>query len=265
MSSIIAYFTNATGSSPGAQGTTFQWIAYIAGQYKFMFLQAAWVTVYVAFLGTILGFLIGFLVGIVNSTKIEPDDNVVKKTLLRIVKVIIAIYVEIFRDTPMIVQGMVLYYGLRNSNIMVTSIVAGVLVIMLNTGAYMGETVRAGINSIDPGQTEGALAMGESHFGTMFYVVLPQAIRNIVPEMCNTFLTNLKETSVLNVIGVTELFLMAKTAGGAYYKYYESYLVISVIYLVMCFVFNRLFRVLEKKMKGSKDYVLAAEYMNTDE
>jgi putative lysine transport system permease protein len=98
----------------------------------------------------------------------------------------------------------------------------------------------------------------------MFYVILPQACKNIIPEMANTFLTNLKMTSVLNVIGVSELFMMAKTAGGTYYKYFEAYLVIALIYFVLCFVFNRLFLLGEKKLAGKKDYVLAVEYMNEE-
>jgi putative lysine transport system permease protein len=132
---------------------------------------------------------------------------------------------------------------------------------VLNTGAYMSETVRAGIKSIDAGQREGALALGMSPIAAMFHIILPQAFKNIVPEMANMFLTNLKMTSVLNVIGVQELFLQAKTAGGTYYKYLESYLVIAAIYLVLCFVFSRIFTFVEKKMAGQKEYVLAIEYM----
>ena len=177
---------------------------------------------------------------------------------------IVYIYVEIFRDTPMIVQGMVIYYGLRQSNLMITSIAAGVLVTLLNTGAYMGETVRGGINSVDDGQREGALAMGMSHIGALFYIIVPQALRNIFPEMGNMFLNNLKMTSVLNVIGVSELFLAAKTAGGSYYKYFESYVVIALVYLVLCFVFNRVFLFLEKKLQGRNDYELAVEYVENE-
>jgi putative lysine transport system permease protein len=145
--------------------------------------------------------------------------------------------------------------------VQIDSITAGILVTVLNTGAYMSETVRAGIKSIDLGQKEGALALGMSPLGAMFNVILPQAFKNIIPEMANTFLTNLKMTSVLNVIGVQELFMQAKTVGGTYYKYFESYLVIAVIYFVLCFIFNRIFLLLEKKMAGRKDYVLAVEYM----
>ncbi len=114
------------------------------------------------------------------------------------------------------------------------------------------------------GQREGALALGMSPMSAMFHVILPQAFKNIIPEMANTFLTNLKMTSVLNVIGVSELFMMAKTAGGTYYKYFESYLVIAIIYLVLCIIFNRLFLLIEKKMAGKKDYVLAVEYMDEE-
>ena len=96
-----------------------------------------------------------------------------------------------------------------------------------------------------------------------FYEVC-EKIKNVIPEMCNTFVNNLKMTSVLNVIGVSELFLMAKTAGGAYYKYFESYIVISIIYFIMCFVFNRLFAVIEKKLQGRSDYELATEYLEND-
>ena len=108
------------------------------------------------------------------------------------------------------------------------------------------------------------LAMGMSHFKAMLYIIVPQALKNVIPEMCNTFVNNLKMTSVLNVIGVSELFLMAKTAGGAYYKYFESYIVISIIYFILCFVFNRVFSVIEKKLQGRSDYELATEYLENE-
>lgn len=251
-------------TTPTATDGTLTWAWFMARKYAGMFLNATLTTLIVAVAGTILGYVLGLIVGIINSTAIHKEDSPVKKVLLGILKFITKIYVEIFRDTPMIVQGMVIYYGLRQNDIMITSLVAGILVTVLNTGAYMGETVRAGINSVDPGQEEGALAMGMSHFGTMVFVILPQAIRNIIPEMGNTFLNNLKMTSVLNVIGVSELFLMAKTAGGSYYKYFESYIVIAVIYLILCIVFNILFSFVEKKLKGRDDYELAMEYVKND-
>lgn len=239
-----------------------EWMVFLTKKYANLFWQGTWLTLYVAVAGTILGFLLGYLVGIIEDIKINKEDNVIKKVLVRILKVISVIYVEIFRDTPMIVQAMVIFFGLRQSNIEIGVVPAGILVTVLNTGAYMSETVRAGIKSIDAGQREGALALGMSPMLAMFTVVLPQAFKNIIPEMANTFLTNLKMTSVLNVIGVSELFMTAKTVGGNYYKYFESYLIIAVIYFVFCFIFNRIFLLLEKKMTMKPDYVLAVEYMD---
>lgn len=251
---IVLSISNPTNS--------FEWVIYLANEYIRMFFEGTWTTLYIAIIGTVIGFLIGFALGIVGDTKTNREDNIIKKILLRIVKLISVIYVEVFRDTPMIVQTMVIYYGLRSVGVAITPIPAGILVTFLNTGAYMSETVRAGINSIDVGQREGAYALGMSPLKTMFVVVLPQAFRNIIPEMANMFLTNLKMTSVLNVIGVSELFLVAKTTGAVYYKYFEAYLVIAVIYFVLCFVCNRLFILMERKLAGKKDYVLAVEFMD---
>lgn len=239
-----------------------EWMIFLTKKYSSMFLEGTWLTLYIAVIGTLLGFILGYLVGIVQDIKLNEGDGLIKKCLIRLLKLISSIYVEIFRDTPMIVQAMIIYYGVRQMGIMMSPVFAGILVTVLNTGAYMAETVRAGIGSIDLGQREGAWALGMSPMKTMFYIVLPQAFKNIIPEMANTFLTNLKMTSVLNVIAVQELFMAAKTVGGNYYKYFESYLVIAVIYFVLCFVFNKIFGFIEKKMNGTKDYALAVEYMD---
>ena len=225
---------------------------FLINKYLKMFLDGTWLTLYIAVLGTIFGFILGYIVGIVQDMKIGLGDNIVKKSMVRLLKSIAAAYVEIFRDTPMIVQAMIIYYGIRQLGVNMQPVFAGILVTLLNTGAYMAETVRG----------EGAWAMGMSPMKTMIYIVLPQAFKNIIPEMANTFLTNLKMTSVLNVIAVQELFMAAKTVGGNYYKYFESYLVIAVIYFVLCFVFNKIFNLMEKKLKGKKDYALAVEYMD---
>lgn len=239
----------------------FEWIVYLVNEYHSIFLEGMWITLYISVIGTIIGFILGYLVGIVQDLKINKEDHIIKRIIMRFFKVICVIYVEIFRGTPMIVQAMIIYYGLLQSGVKISPILAGILVTVLNTGAYMAETVRGGIKSIDVGQKEGAWSLGMSPMMTMLRVVLPQAFRNVIPEMVNTFLTNLKMTSVLNVIGVSELFLAAKTAGGTYYKYFEAYIVVGIIYFVLCFVFNRLFIVLEKKIARRNDYELAVEYM----
>lgn len=242
--------------------TSIEWMVYLTNKYFKMFIDGTKLTLYIAILGTLLGFVLGYVIGIIQDAKTGQGDNVVKKLFVRLLKILAGAYVEIFRDTPMIVQAMIIYYGLRQLGFDMQPVVAGILVTVLNTGAYMAETVRAGIGSIDIGQREGAWAMGMSPMKTMLYIVLPQAFKNIIPEMANTFLTNLKMTSVLNVIAVQELFMAAKTVGGNYYKYFESYLVIAVIYFVLCFLFNKLFNFMEKKLKGRNDYALAVEYMD---
>lgn len=241
---------------------SYEWVAFLAKKYFNMFLSGTWITLYVAIIGTIIGFLLGFLIGVIEDVQINREDNIFKKIIIKLVKIIFAVYVEVFRDTPMIVQAMVIYYGIRLAGGSISPIPAGILVTFLNTGAYMAETVRAGIKSIDVGQREGALALGMSPLKAMVVVIIPQAFRNIIPEMANMFLTNLKMTSVLNVIGVSELFLVAKTTGSIYYRYFEAYLLIAVIFFVLCFIFNRLFLVLEKKLAAKKDYVLAVEYID---
>ena len=241
---------------------SYEWVAFLAKKYFNMFLSGTWITLYVAIIGTIIGFLLGFLIGVIEDVQINREDNIFKKIIIKLVKIIFAVYVEVFRDTPMIVQAMVIYYGIRLAGGSISPIPAGILVTFLNTGAYMAETVRAGIKSIDVGQRERALALGMSPLKAMVVVIIPQAFRNIIPEMANMFLTNLKMTSVLNVIGVSELFLVAKTTGAIYYRYFEAYLLIAVIFFVLCFIFNRLFLILEKKLAAKKDYVLAVEYID---
>ena len=253
----MGIFLTATGTPTNV----IEWTFFLARKYYKMFLQGTWITLYIAIVGTIIGFVLGYVVGLIQDVKINAGDNIIKKSIIRAVKAISAVYVEVFRDTPMIVQAMIIYYGLKTAGINMSPSSAGILCTVLNTGAYMSETVRAGIGSIELGQREGAWAMGMSPFKTMIYIVLPQAFKNIIPEMANTFLTNLKMTSVLNVIAVQELFMAAKTVGGNYYKYFESYLVIAAIYFILCFVFNRIFIFMEKRMKGRNDYVLAVEFM----
>lgn len=251
-------------AQPGSNSTLIDWMIFLVNKYQGLFISGTINTLYVAVIGTLLGFLLGAIIGIISDTQTSKEDTALKLMIVRFLKFISAVFVEIFRGTPMIVQAMIIYYGLLQAGVHITSVVAGVLVVVLNTGAYMAETVRAGIKSIDVGQREGAAAMGMSGIQTMTSIILPQAIKNIMPEMSNLFLTNLKMTSVLNVIGVSELFLMAKTAGGTYYKYFESYLVIAVIYFVLCFVFNRVFQYVEHRMADKENYVLAAEFMESE-
>lgn len=239
----------------------FEWVLFLLQEYGGYFWKGTVITLETSILGTLLGLFLGFLIGIIQSTPVHSEDGRAKRIYNKLLKVISNIFVHVFRGTPMMVQAMVLYYGLKQYGINISSFHAAIMVIMLNTGAYMAETVRGGIISIDNGQFEGGKALGMSHFTIMFTVVLPQAFRNIIPEMGNLFITNLKMTSVLNVIGIAELYFATKTAANTYYRYFEAFLITGAIYFILCAIFTKLLSILEKKLEGKKDYELATEYL----
>ena len=135
---------------------------------------------------------------------------------------------------------------------------AAILVVSVNTGAYMAESVRGGIISIDPGQTEGAKAIGMTHVQTMTSVILPQALRNIMPQIGNNFIINVKDTSVMFIIGFSEFFAAHRAAVGASYLYFPSATVEMVGYLTMTLLASFLLRLVEKKLDGSGSYELAS-------
>lgn len=237
--------------------TFFGWVGLLLEKYGSMFLKGMGTTMLVAITGTIFGFIIGLLVAVARSIPLSQEDGIFKKVFVKILRAILAVYIEVFRGTPMIVQAMVIYYGAQQYlGLDMAAITAAVVIISINTGAYMAEIIRGGIISVDIGQTEGAHSLGMSHWQTMSNVVLPQGIRNIMPSIGNEFVVNIKDSSVLNVISVTELFFTAKSAAGTYYKYFESFFVAAVIYLMLTFVTTRVLRYIEKRMDGPKSYTI---------
>lgn len=231
-------------------------VVYLLQQYGSSFLRGAGTTMLIAVISTAVGCLIGFGVGIVQTT---PADKAhpVKYFLMKVVRFLLDAYVEIFRGTPMMVQAMFIYYGLAQLfNIHLGTMEAALFIVSINTGAYMAETVRGGILSIDPGQTEGAKAIGMTHVQTMNAVILPQALRNIMPQIGNNLIINIKDTCVLSVIGTVELFFATKSVAGAMYTYFEAFTITMVIYFVLTFSCSRLLRLWESKMDGPDSYEL---------
>ena len=201
-------------------------IIFIIQNYGMSLLKGAGTTLLIALVGTIIGCLIGFVVGIIQTIPLSKRDSLLKKIFLKTLKVIMNIYVEVFRGTPMMVQAMFIYYGSAVVfEINMSMWFAAFFIVSINTGAYMAETVRGGILSISDGQTEGAKAIGMTHFQTMLYVILPQALRNIMPQIGNNLIINIKDTCVLSVIGTVELFFATKSVAGTYYTYFEAYAV----------------------------------------
>lgn len=256
----------ATGFALAALPETFwTWVLFVIRQYGTLFLTGAGNTLLIAITGTAAGFLIGLLVAIVRTIPLKPSTPLPVRGLVKFAQFLLTVYIEVFRGTPMIVQAMVLYYG--SSQLLgwnLSAILAGILIVSINTGAYMAEIIRGGIDSIDRGQSEAAQAIGMNHLKTMVYVILPQAIRNILPATGNELVVNIKDTSVLNVISVTELFFMSKSAAGTYLRYFEVFFVTSVIYLILTFTVTRLLRLLEKKLDGPDNYTIMGSQTTPD-
>ena len=217
-----------------------------------MFLRGAYMTLAIAIISTIIGALIGFFIGIMHTIPVRKRS--IKSVVLKVFNFLLTVYVEVFRGTPMIVQAMVVFYGLYAYGVELDRFVAALVVVGLNTGAYMAEIVRGGIVSVDKGQYEAAQAIGMNHFQIMIYVVLPQVARNILPATGNQLVMNIKDTAVLNVISVTELFFQTKSVAGANFKFAESFFIASCIYLIMTFTATRLLRWMERKLDGPNSY-----------
>lgn len=220
-----------------------------------MFLRGAWMTLLIATVGTIFGALIGLIIGIIHT--IPKSKSRIKRVFLKCVSIILSVYVEFFRGTPMIVQAMVVYFGSDLIfHIDMNRTFAAMFIVSVNTGAYMAEIVRGGIISIDNGQFEAARAIGMNHWQTMVHVVLPQVMRNILPATSNQYIMNIKDTSVLNVIGVTELFFQTKTIAGNNFRYFESFFVACILYMIMNIIVTQILRYFERKLAGNATYQL---------
>ncbi|MCY3032643.1 ABC transporter permease subunit [Aerococcus urinae] len=231
-------------------------VASIWSTYKGQLLKGAATTMYIALISTLVGFLIGLLIAIYRSMPIAESSGIVS-ILYKVVEFLITAYIEVFRGTPMMVQAMMIFYGSKLFlGIDMSSMFAALLIVSVNTGAYLAEVIRGGIIGVDDGQSEAAKAIGMNHFQTMTYVVLPQAIRSILPALGNEFVINIKDTSVLNVIAVTELFFVSKSAAGTTYLTFQTFFITAIIYFVLTFTTTRLLRLVERKMSGSDTYTV---------
>ena len=231
-------------------------IAVVWSKYGMQILSGIGNTVLISIIGTLIGLAIGLLNGVIRT--IPAVKNPFARGLLIVVNWIINAYVEVFRGTPMMVQAMIIYWGYAymNGGASLPLIPAGIAIVSINTGAYITEIVRGGIISIDRGQFEGAMSIGMTHFSTMTHIIIPQVMRNILPSVSNEFVVNIKDTSVLNVIGVTELYFYAASAAKNSYKIFASYLIACAIYFCLTFTITRILRLIEKKIEGKANYTV---------
>ena len=225
------------------------------------FLRGAGLTLLISITGTIAGLIIGLLIGVYRTA--PTAKNKALAILQTLFGWFLNVYIEIFRGTPMIVQSMVIYYGTAQAfGVSIDRTIAAIFIVSINTGAYMSEIVRGGIFAVDKGQFEAATALGMTHNQTMRKVVLPQVVRNILPATGNEFVINIKDTSVLNVISVVELYFSGNTIATQTYQYFQTFTIIAVIYFVLTFTVTRILRYVERRF-DTDDYTTGANQMQT--
>ena len=240
---------------------SFEKIWYLISNYGTTFLEGLAATLILALFGTFVGLLLGIIFALIKDIKIKEDDNKVVIFLKKLLKGFISLYVNVFRGTPMMVQAMIIYFGtdvifnwskIESFSFFTGAFWCGLFVITINTGAYMTEIVRSGLNGVDKGQLEAAKALGFSYSRSMTYVIIPQAIRNSLPTILNELVVNIKDSSVLNVIGVTELYKQINLIAGKTYAFIECYVILALVYLFLTLIASFVLKLVEKKLDGEK-------------
>lgn len=202
-------------------------------------------TAYIAVLGLLIGIVIGTIIA---TVRVLPKTNPVVKFF----NGVCSLYVSLFRGTPIVVQLLVFYYVLMPLlDIRINSVAVAVIVFGMNSGAYISEIMRAGILSVDSGQMEGGRAIGLSYSTTMMKIVIPQAVKNILPTLGNEFIALIKETSVVSFVGATDLYVAFNRIGSNSYEFMVPYLVMALIYIVIVFVISMAIKVMERSLRKS--------------
>lgn len=216
-----------------------------------LFINGIKTTLLLAFVGTLVGLILGFFICLLRNMTIKKHDSFLISSIKRLILAITKFYVDFVRGTPMMVQAVFLYYGL-NKYIGWKPITAGLVIISLNTAAYLSEVLRAGILAIDKGQREGALALGLSESLTFRKIIFPQALRNSLPSIGNELIVNIKDSSVLNAIQVTETYYLAMSLAGRTYQYTQSMFILLIIYYLLTLGISFLIKRLELKLQKPK-------------
>lgn len=213
-------------------------------RYKYIF-EGLFHTILIALFAVIIGIIIGTVIAIIRN-----NYEVNKK--FRVLNSISKMYVDIIRGTPVILQLMIIYYVIFKS-VNINILIVGVIAFGINSGAYVSEIIRAGINSIDKGQMEAGLSLGLKYSEAMRLIILPQAIRNILPALGNEFITLLKETSVGAYIGIVELTKASDIIASRTYDYFFPLIIIAIIYLIMTLGLSKLVNVMERRLNNARN------------
>lgn len=224
------------------------------------FLKGIGVTLSISLLGTVIGLFLGLVFAILRIQKVGKKDSEFKAFFKKIAVGFSKGYIALFRGTPMMVQAILFYYlvpfaisqatgvPMSTMNKIFTWFVSGLLVVSLNTTAYLAEVLRGGIESIDKGQMEAARSLGMGYWQAMIFVILPQALKNSMPSIGNEFVINIKDTSVLNVIGVIDIFYVSSQIQSDTFRFNEPFFIAACIYLILTFTTTRILTLIERKM-----------------
>lgn len=218
-----------------------------------LFIYGIKITLLFAVVGTVAGFVIGLAVGGIRAVEINEYDKPIVKFFKKLGRYITGFYIWVFRGTPMMVQAMFLYHLLK-SIFHWEALTAGLVIISINTGAYMAEIIRAGIQSVDAGQSEAAKSIGMTTTQTLTSIVFPQAIKNTFPSIGNQLIVNIKDSSMLNVIGVTELYFQTTSVAGTNMRFIETFLVSALIYLFLTTLATFVLNFIERKMDTNTNH-----------
>lgn len=229
-------------------------ILYILKSNYPLYLEGIKYTLLISLTGTILGLFLALVLTVFRIQEADKRDTLLAKVIKRISIILSSSYVEFFRGTPMMVQAAIFFYGLATIGIRVPIIIAGIIIVTLNTAAYLTEVLRSGINAIDTGQIEGAKSIGLTKVQMYRYIIFPQVLKNMLPAIGNELVVNIKDTAVLSVIGVSELFYMGKSVAGTYYRYTESFVLVALIYLILVLITTRLLTIIVKGINGENRF-----------
>lgn len=238
-------------------------IGYLLSHYWHFYLIGLASTLLLSLVGTGVGLLLGIFLAFGKDLKPNKDDMWYTKCYSYPLYWLCNTYSLIIRGTPMMVQAMIFKYGCQmmgvNWNMVLPGVpvldgwmIAGLIVITFNTAAYMGEIVKSGLNGVDIGQIEGARSLGMNKMQTLFYVTLPQALKNSLPTIGNEWIVNIKDSSVLNVIGVTELYFQSTDAASKNYMFVATYIIVAIIYLILTLGASLTLKMIERKLDGKK-------------
>ncbi|HDC8093264.1 TPA: ABC transporter permease subunit [Staphylococcus aureus] len=229
---IDKYMTNAANAMNDDSG--------FISKYGSFFLKGIKITILISLIGVALGSILGAFVALMKLSKIK------------IISWIASIYIEILRGTPMLVQVFIVFFGITAAlGLDISALVCGTIALVINSSAYIAEIIRAGINAVDKGQMEAARSLGLNYRQTMKSVIMPQAIKNILPALGNEFVTLIKESSIVSTIGVGEIMFNAQVVQGTSFDPFTPLLVAAALYFVLTFVLTRIMNMIEGRLNAS--------------